>query len=76
MQIVLSDFCHANSQSLSVQQQFPLIWLLIPALLLLPWLEQDEFKICTWEGKGHSSVSYQSSCQALQAELETHLTSG
>ena len=72
MQIVVSDFCHANSWSLSVQQQFPLIGLLILALLLLPWLGQDEFKIYAWEGKGHSSVRYQSSCQALQAELKRH----
>lgn len=36
MQIVVSDFCHANSQSLIVQQQFPLIWLIILAVLLLP----------------------------------------
>lgn len=76
MQNVVSDFCHANSQSLSVKQQFPLIGLPVLALLLLPWLEQDEFIFCTWGGEGHSSVRYQSFCQALQAELEAHLISG
>jgi len=72
MQMVVSDFCHTNSQPLSIQQQFPLTGLLILALLLLPGLGEDEFRICTWEGKGHSSVHYQSSCQALQAELKRH----
>lgn len=72
MQIVMSDLCHMTSQWLSVQQLFPLIGPLIPALLLLPWLGQEEFKICAWEGKRHSSVCYQSSCQPLQAELKRH----
>lgn len=59
-------------QLLSAQQQFPLMGLLISALMLLPWLKQDEFKICPYEeGKGHS-VLYQPSCQALHGDLKRH----
>lgn len=47
MQIVVSDFYHANSHSVAkCSAAVSLNWFLISALMLLPWIEKDEFKIC------------------------------